>query len=296
MEITHLALDSSLQDEELVNLILGHCNQEERSLVSGAHQMLLSDGRIETFGQFAEITGRLALDIQRRIAQSRLFLQMNDQLSFEGISSGDIPRTGTKFWNAPWEEIEDEGHHPNWPIEALLGNGINIRGEAVSGVMSEWWLQRWHRRAGLNNKGRFNNPKINGEVHGMHDQLLPKEALNGASCRANGCAHEIMVEAPFFIERGYRQLIGLWPIACKGSVLFGTTLSCLAMERGMHSSSDRETQIKFEGPFRYVNVFMNTQDRPQSLQEILDGASIITVETHPQAPLPQNRQEIDTEE
>lgn len=278
MKISHTALSNTLSREEVIDSILEQCD-DTPSLVSGAHQMLLSDGQIETFGAFAEVTSGLALDLQKRIAQSRLFLQLNDQLDFRGLSDGKPSTTAQRFWREAWTELAEEGHVPQWPIEALLARGIDVHGEDTAGLVSEWALQRWHITSGLNNSDRFNKKPVKRRILEAIQAAIPdQETYGGARCRANGCANEIMMQAPFAQERGYNQIINLFPAACRGPVNYGSTLACYASENELFSPIAKGANVQFRGPFRFVNVFASTQG-PKNLSEVLDGAMIVTVET-----------------
>lgn len=282
MDINYQKLSQELSEKDLIEMTLEAHDPKQRSLVSGAHQLLLPDGRISTFGEFAKITGKLAAQTHEILdlnLKPKLFLQVNDQLAFQGLSSGVAPRTGLDFWENPWEEIEYEGHRPEWREENLLAEGLDIVGQPSPGLISEWRLQRWHITTGLKSLRRLR--RLHGEAHRLINSNLSSEELVGIHCSANGCANEIMVEAPFCVERGFTQLIGYWPLACKGPVLFGSTVAALAMEADMKGPEGRSNSIHFKGPFRYVHVFLNSYGEPQTLRDLLKCASICTISTNP---------------
>jgi|GEM_PF-5388864 len=276
MKIQSSPIPQNTSEGELIRKILEQYSGN-RALISGAHQLLQSDGRIETWNQFSKITGELAGNIQSQIQDSRLFLQLNDQLNFEGMSTGRAPQSGVQFWQNPWDEIEEEGYRPDWSPDTLLAAGLDIHGAPSEGLVSEWRLQQWHRQSGLDGNRRFKSKRVKQDILEQIYSQIPQEALCGSTCRANGCAHEVLMHLPFAQTRGFQEVIGLWPDACKGSVIYGSTLACYAAERQL-KGPQRQEQVEFTGPFRQVHLFMNT-DQPRNLKETLAESWLITVET-----------------
>lgn len=272
MKLHYHELHTDLSSQKLIQR-LAEASENKASLISGAHQMLLPNGLMNTFGEFARLTGALAAELSEALPSSELFMQVNDQLDFEGLVEGKIPSEGRRFWEQPWEYLQEEGYDPQWDPSRQLKGGLDIHGQAVPGLVSEWRLQRWHQEAGLRSAHWPNAKSTKKVVLKTVYRNVPPSALEGTSCRASGCAHEIMVEAPFCVQKGYRQLIGFWPNACKGPVLFGSTLAAMAMERGLKT---RLSDLNFEGPFRYLHLFLNTAN-PKNFTELIEGAALVSV-------------------
>ncbi len=274
MEIKYLALDACASPETLLEHIQEAASKEQ-TLISAAHQMLMSDGTINTFGEFAQLTAALAHATRERLPLGKLFIQINDQLNFRGISEGDEPKTGIDFWDNPVESLEEDGYYPqNWDRAQMLQEGLSIKGASVPGLVSEWWLQRWYHLSGLNSASWANSSATKRGVLQRIHSAVPSEIIQGGTCRANGCAQEMTVLAPFCIQRGYRRLIGFWPQACMGPALFGSTFAAMCMERGVET---RLPDLNFKkGSFNYVHIFLNTKN-PNNFKELLDGASLVSV-------------------